>query len=304
LNRVVVAGSINIDLVAQVDRFPRPGETVLGRDLRRFPGGKGANQAVAAARLGAPTAIIGAVGNDAFGTEMLQFLATMGVNCRDVVTRPDTPTGTALITVCDGENSIVVAPGANADVAIESVASYEFRAGDVLLCQLEVPIPVITAAIARANACGARTILNAAPALMEADAALKLCDIAVVNELELGAFKGIPIDANAELAVIADAAERLRGKPGQVVIVTLGHRGVVVSSPDRWFHEPGRKVNVIDTTGAGDCFCGALAASLARGGAMNEAVRFANAAASICVQRMGAGPAMPTQSEVEALSVT
>ena len=301
MSRVVVVGSINIDLVARVDRFPRAGETVLGRNLQRFPGGKGANQAVAAARLGAPTRMIGAVGDDAFGAEMLAFLVLMGVNQHGVVTRTATPTGTALITVCAGENSIIVVPGANACVTPDSVAELDLHAGDMLLCQLEVPIPIVNAAIARANTCGARAILNAAPALTQADAACKACDILVVNEVELGVFAKAQIDADASIEVIADAAKRLRGKDDQVIIVTLGARGAVALSRQGWFHEPARHVAVVDTTGAGDCFCGALAASLARGVTLQAAVRFANAAASICVQRMGAGPAMPTLSEVEAL---
>jgi ribokinase len=303
LSRVVVAGSINIDLVAEVERFPRAGETVLGRDLRRFPGGKGANQAVAAARLGALTELIGAVGEDAFGTEMLAFLATMGVDCRAVVSRRNTPTGTALISVCNGENSIVVVPGANASVTPASMAAIDFRAGDVLLCQLEIPIDTVAAAISRANASRAIAILNAAPALMDATMACKVCDILVVNEVELAAFAGVRVDADDAFEAIAGISSRLRAKAGQVIIVTLGQRGAVVSLPDRWIHEPGRHVDVVDTTGAGDCFCGALGASLARGASMEAAVKFANAAASICVQRRGAGPAMPTLSEVEALFV-
>ena len=301
MSRVVVVGSVNIDLVAKVDRFPRAGETVLGHDLHRFPGGKGANQAVAAARLGAPTRMIGAVGDDAAGAEMRAFLAAMNVDHRTVVTRADTPTGTALITVCEGENSIVVVQGANASVTHEVVAAMDLRAGDVLLCQLEVPIPTVNAAIARANTCGARAILNAAPALTQADAACKACDILVVNEVELGVFANAQIDADAPIEAIADAAKRLRVKDDQVIIVTLGGRGAVALSRQGWFHEPARNVAVVDTTGAGDCFCGALAASLARGATLPAAVKFANAAASICVQRIGAGPAMPTLSEVEAL---
>ncbi|MSQ18945.1 MAG: ribokinase [Betaproteobacteria bacterium] len=296
-----VVGSINIDLVARVDRFPRAGETVLGCDLRRFPGGKGANQAVAAARLGAPTTMISAVGDDAFGAEMRAFLATMNVERGAVVTRTDTPTGTALITVCAGENSIVVVPGANACVTPESVTAIDLRAGDVLLCQLEVPIPTVNAAIARANARGARAILNAAPALTAADAACQACDILLVNEVELGVFADALIDADAPIQAIFALATRLLVKDDQAIIVTLGRRGAVALSRHGWIHEPGRNVDVIDTTGAGDCFCGALAASLARGAGMQAAVKFANAAASICAQRAGAGPAMPTLSEVEAL---
>ncbi len=300
MNRVIVVGSINIDLVAAVDRFPRPGETVLGFDLRRFPGGKGANQAVAAARLGARTAMVGAVGDDAFGAEMLAFLGSMGVDKQDVLVRPGESTGTALISVCAGENTIVVVPGANASVDTGSIDVLDLHAGDVVLCQLEVPVPTVAAVLDRARRCGAISILNAAPTLAEAKSLLAGCDVLVLNEIELATYACIPIHGDATLQTVADAAGQLRARAAQVIIVTLGQRGSVVSRSDRWFHEPGREVVVVDTTGAGDCFCGALAASLARGMTIEAAVKFANVAGSIAVQRIGAGPGMPVLAEVEA----
>ncbi len=300
MNRVIVVGSINVDLVAAVDRFPRPGETVLGRDLRRFPGGKGANQAVAAARLGGRTAMVGAVGDDAFGAEMLAFLGSMGVDKQDVLVRPGESTGTALISVCAGENTIVVVPGANASVDTRSIDVLDLHAGDVVLCQLEVPILTVAAVLDRARQCGAISILNAAPALAEAKSILAGCDVLVLNEIELATYACIPIHGDATLQTVADAAGHLRARAAQVIIVTLGQRGSVVSRSDRWFHEPGREVVVVDTTGAGDCFCGALAASLARGMTIEAAVKFANVAGSIAVQRIGAGPGMPALAEVEA----
>ena len=301
LSRVVVAGSINVDLVAQVERFPRPGETVPGRDLARFPGGKGANQAVAAARLGAPTTLVGAVGDDAFGAEMLAFLGTMGVDRQHVIAQPGRSTGTALITVAADENSIIVVPGANASVAPASIAAVDLRAGDILLCQLEIPIATVGAAIERAHQCGVLSILNAAPALTAARSEVAACDIIVMNEIELATYAGVPIDAASALPSIAHAAHQLRTRKSQLLIVTLGRRGALVSMADCWFHEPGRDVVVVDTTGAGDCFCGALAAALVRGSVIEAAVRFANAAASIAVQRRGAGSAMPLLAEVEAI---
>ncbi|MFM9888542.1 MAG: ribokinase [Burkholderiales bacterium] len=301
MSRVIVVGSINVDLVARVDRFPRPGETLFGHDLRKFPGGKGANQAVAAARLGAQSAIVGAVGDDAFGVEMLAFLGSMGVDKQGVLVRPGEATGTALISVCGGENTIVVVPGANATVDARSIDALDLYAGDVVLCQLEVPIPAVAAVLDRARQCGAISILNAAPALAEAASILADCDVLVLNEIELAAYARIPIHGDAALETVADAAGHLRARDGQVIIVTLGHRGSVVSRSDRWFHERGREVVVVDTTGAGDCFCGALAAALARGMTIEAAVKFANVAASIAVQRVGAGPSMPLLAEVEAL---
>ncbi len=301
MNRVVVVGSINVDLVARVDRFPRPGETVLGRDLRKFPGGKGANQAVAAARLGARTVMIGAVGDDAFGAEMVAFLGSMGVDKQNVLVRPGESTGTAFISICAGENTIVVVPGANASVDTRLIDALDLQKGDVLLCQNEVPVPTVAAVIECARQRDAVSILNAAPALAEAESILAGCDVLVLNEIELAAYARVPIHGDAALRTIADAAGYLRTRDAQVIIVTLGQRGSVVSLADRWFHEPGRAVVVVDTTGAGDCFCGALAASFARGDSIEAAVEFSNVAASIAVQRAGAGPAMPLLSEVEML---
>ncbi|MFN0305317.1 MAG: ribokinase [Burkholderiales bacterium] len=301
MNRVIVLGSINVDLVAVVDRFPRPGETVLGRDLRKFPGGKGANQAVAATRLGARTAIVGAVGDDPFGAEMLAFLGSVGVDTQHVLVRQDAPTGTAFISICAGENIIVVVPGANASIDARSIDALDLHPGDVVLCQNEVPMPTVAAALEHARQRGAISILNAAPAVVEAESLLAGCDVLVLNEIELAAYARMPIHGDAALPTVAGAASRLRARGAQVIIVTLGRRGSVVSLSDRWFHEPGRDVVVVDTTGAGDCFCGALAASLARGMSIESAVKFANVAASIAVQRMGAGPGMPALGEVEAV---
>jgi len=301
LSRVVVVGSINIDLVATVDRFPRAGETVPGRGLHRYPGGKGANQAVAAARLAAATMLLGAVGDDAFGGEMLAFLASMAVDLHHVRVQPGMPTGMALITVCEGENTIVVVPGANATVAAGAIEAMQLRADDILLCQLEVPIDTVAAAIGHARRCGATSILNPAPALAAADRVVADCDLLILNEVELSTFARLSIGDDTPLPVIAHAAQRLRAFASQIIIVTLGRRGAIVSLSDRWIHEPGRNAVVVDTTGAGDCFCGALAAALARGAMIEAAVKFANAAASIAVQRMGAGPGMPSLNEVEPL---
>ncbi len=229
MRRVVVVGSINIDLVATVDRFPRAGETVPGRDLRKFPGGKGANQAVAAARLGAVTTLVGAIGDDAFGGEMLAFLASMGVDRHCVRVQPGAPTGTALITVCEGENTIVVVPGANATVASGAIEAMELHAGDILLCQLEVPIATVAAAIGHARRCGATSILNPAPALPAADRVVADCDIVVLNEVELSSFACLSMGDDTPFPVIARAAQQLRTSASQIIIVTLGRRGVARS---------------------------------------------------------------------------
>jgi ribokinase len=223
------------------------------------------------------------------------------VDKQSVLVRPGASTGTALISVCAGENTIVVVPGANASVDTRSIDVLDLHAGDVVLCQLEVPIPTVAAVLDRARRCGAISILNAAPALAEAKSILAGCDVLVLNEIELATYACLPIHGDATLQTVADAAGHLRARAAQVIIVTLGHRGAVVSRSDRCFHEPGREVVVVDTTGAGDCFCGALAASLARGMTIEAAVKFANVAGSIAVQRIGAGPGMPVLAEVEAL---
>jgi ribokinase len=299
--RVVVIGSINVDLVATVPRFPQPGETVLGDGLARFPGGKGANQAVAAARLGAHTTLVGAVGDDEAGRFMLDFLAANDVDTVRVVRRDGVPTGTALIALAHGENQIIVVPGANGLVSPAEVSALELGLGDVVLCQLEVPVTTVAAVLELARRGGATAILNAAPALAQARPLAARCHLLVVNETELGTLAGASIGADAPGHVIATQADALRGPAGPTIVATLGARGALVCTESTWFEEPGRPVPVLDTTGAGDCFVGALAAALSFGASLREAVRFANAAASIAVQRAGAGSSMPTRGEVESV---
>ena len=302
MGRVFVAGSINMDVVATADRHPKVGETVAGNAVLYFPGGKGANQAVASAKLGASTTLIGRLGQDAFGDELKAFLATEGIDLSFVRQTADAHTGTAIITVAKADNTIVVIPGANALVDAADVAGVMLEKGDIAASQFEIPLATIDAFFERARTAGATTILNPAPALSFDRKLLDLVDILVLNETELGLLAGGGFRESDDDARFIDAARSLQTSRDQTICVTLGQRGVVALVGGAPLIIPGRMVGAIDTTGAGDCFVGALAAQLADGAAMRDALEYANAAASICVQRMGAAPSMPTAEEVEALS--
>jgi len=301
MGRVFVAGSINMDVVATADRHPKIGETVAGTAVHYFPGGKGANQAVAAAKLGAPTTLIGRLGADSFGHQLRHFLALQGVDLTLVKDTTDTHSGTAVITVADADNTIVVVPGANALLSAADVATAALAKGDVAVSQFEIPKPAIAAFFQRARAAGATTILNPAPALACGSELLALVDILVLNETELALLSGIDLRDSDEPAIFAEAAQRLAVGADGIVCVTLGRRGVLALVNGESMLIAGRIVKALDTTGAGDCFVGALAAQLANGAALRGAFEYANIAASICVQRMGAAPSMPTAAEVAAL---
>jgi ribokinase len=300
MGRVVVAGSINMDVVAIAERHPRVGETVAGKEVLYFPGGKGANQAVAAAKLGAATTLIGRLGKDAFGRELKAFLAAQGVDL-SFVRETEAHTGTAIVTLANANNTIVVVPGANGQVSDDDVAGVELAAGDTAVSQFEIPLPTIIAFFTRARAAGATTILNPAPARIFSAELLGLVDILVLNETELGLLAETELRDTDDPARFAEAARSLRVGEKQTICVTLGKRGVLALVHDETLIVPGRTVTAVDTTGAGDCFVGALAARLALGAALRDALGYANIAASICVQRMGAAPSMPTAAEVAAL---
>jgi ribokinase len=300
MGRVFVAGSINMDVVATADRHPKVGETVAGKAVHYFPGGKGANQAVAAAKLGAATTLIGRLGTDAFGQQLRAFLVTQGVDISFVHDSPEVHSGTAIITVADADNTIVVVPGANALVSPEDVAAPSLGKGDVAVSQFEIPLPTIGAFFQRAKAAGATTILNPAPAIMFGKDLLDLVDILILNETELGLLTGTELRESDDPARLAEAARALHDRD-RIICVTLGKRGVLALIDGEASVIAGRTVKAVDTTGAGDCFVGALAARLANGTPIRDALNYANAAASICVQRMGAAPSMPTAAEVAAL---
>ncbi len=297
---VFVLGSINLDAVARVDDLPRPGETVAGKSLELFLGGKGANQAVAAARMGAATRLMGAVGGDDSGAGLKAKLAGYGVQVADVAELQGVPTGQAHVWVADSaENMIVVTAGANAMVTPQQVAATPIEGQRVLLCQLETPAVAIEALFRTGAAKGALRILNAAPALPQGAALFPLTDILIVNQTELAAYAKLDREP-VKLEEVSVASRKLMSRPDQTIIVTLGAAGAAVVRRDEAFLVEGKKVKAIDTVGAGDCFCGALAATLSQGMDLAEAVEMANAAAALSVQKAGAAPSMPSRREVEA----
>ena len=313
---IIVCGSLNMDLVARVAQLPRAGETVAGRSLQRLPGGKGLNQAVAAARMGAKVAMIGARGDDADGATLAALLAAEGVDVkglrvRDARTLPSAHTGLAQVLVADdGENSIVVHGGANmtlssdearaalaalwpeaipaATVATGATAAPSARR--VALAQLETPMDAVAAFLGAARAAGATAVLNPAPALPGTLPLLAQADIVVLNETELATC--------APAGRAADAARSLLRGVCRAVIVTLGGEGAWLVTVEGEARFPAPAVAVLDTTGAGDCFCGVLAASLAQGYRLEEALPRAVAAASLAVTRVGAAPSMPRAAEL------
>lgn len=297
-NRVVVVGSYNTDMVVRTSRIPRPGETVINGSFTRGHGGKGANQAVAAARAGACVTFVGKIGIDDLGEDAVASLRADGIDTSLIVRDGDTPTGTAWIIVDDrGENSIVVASGANATLTPADVerARVAIASADVLLLQLECPLPAVRAAVSIAADAGVRVILNPAPACaLEADL-LRRVSILTPNEVEAEMLTGIAVDAAEQLEA---AATVLMERGVHTVLVTLGARGVYVASPAGRDVVPSFPVRPIDTTAAGDVFNGVLAAFLSRGSSLHDAVRAANAAGALCVTRPGAQGSVPTLPEI------
>ena len=298
MGRVFVAGSINMDVVATAERHPRIGETVAGQAVLYFPCGKGANQAVSAAKLGAQTTLIGRLGKDAFGDELKAFLGGQGIDLSYVQQTPEAHCGTAIITIADADNTIVVIPGANALVSAADVAAPRLAKGDIAVSQFEIPLPAIAAFFQRARGAGATTILNPAPAIEFSRELLDLVDILILNETELGSLAKTQLHDSDDQDRFIEAAKSLPMAKDKIICVTMGKRGVLALVGGESSLIPGRSVKVVDTTGAGDCFVGAVAAQLAAGRTIHDALAYANAAASICVQRMGAAPSMPTAAEV------
>jgi ribokinase len=301
MSRVFVAGSINMDVVATAERHPRIGETVAGEAVLYFPGGKGANQAVSAAKLGAPTTLIGRLGDDAFGDQLKAFLAAQGIDLSFVQATAGAHTGTAIITLANADNTIVVIAGANALLSAADVAAPVLAKGDVAVSQFEIPLSTTVAFFKHARTAGATTILNPAPAIEVGAELLDLADILILNETELGLLAKTTLRDTDDPARLLEAARSLPIGKDKTICVTLGKRGVLALVDGQPLTLPGRSVRAVDTTGAGDCFVGAVAAQLASGKSTRDALDYANAAASICVQRMGAAPSMPTAAEVEAV---
>lgn len=295
---ITIVGSANLDLVVDVDRVPLVGETVLGGDLRRIPGGKGANQAVAAARLGRRVAMVGRVGADEGGTLLRGALQEAGVDTTAVATTDRTPNGVALISVdADGDNAIVVSPGANGRVSAGDVerAGSLITNADVVLLQLEIPVEAVTAA---ALAARGTVVLNPAPAPTDPlpPALMEAVDILVPNQTELATLAGH--QGAVDAAIAADLARRL---PSPVVVVTLGAEGALVVTDETATHVAAPLVDPVDTTAAGDSFCAAMADALVRGLDIVEAVRWAVRVGAATTLRPGAQPSLPTPAEVESL---
>jgi ribokinase len=296
-----VVGSINTDLTFRTPRLPRPGETLRGTAFHVGYGGKGANQAVMAARLGGQVTLVGRIGRDVFGDGMLRHLTREGIDTVYIKEDVKEPSGTAAIVVDDeARNCILVVPGANGALSPEDVrdAASAIRQARGLLCQLEVPTAAVLQAFRLARESGVQTILNPAPAAALPDQLLALTDICVPNETELELLTGRPISEFEQIERTAREIVR-RGPP--TVLVTLGERGVLVVTADGSEHVPAVPVEAVDPTGAGDAFIGALAVFLAEGRKLVEAVRWACAAAALSVTRMGAQASFPSRADVEGL---
>lgn len=296
---VVVVGSSNTDMIIRVEHLPRPGETVLGGEFLTAAGGKGANQAVAAARAGARVTFVARVGKDELGAQVVAGLRADGIDVRHVARDPAARSGVALILLSkQGENSIAVAPGANARLSPAHVrkAAGVFKGAGILLVQLETPLATVATAVDLARGAGVPVILNPAPALVVPDALLRKVEIITPNETEAELLTGIRVTGEASAARAAGALLR-RGVP--IVVLTMGRRGVLVATRAGRERIPAFEVDALDTTAAGDVFSGTLAAALAAGQLLGTAVRRASAAAALSVTRVGAQPSVPTRTEVE-----
>lgn len=302
--RIVVVGSFNMDLVVRMPTIPRPGETLLGGVFATYPGGKGANQAVAAARLGGEVTMIARVGADAFGEQLLAMARSEGIDTRFVGVDAQAATGVALIQVdAQGQNSIAVASGANFTLAAADVAAAfaQLDRIDLLVMPLETPIDTIVTAADLAQKAGARVVLNPAPAQHLGTDLLRNVDVLIPNEHEAAFMAGVGVHT---LGDARQAALRLLQSGPHSVIVTMGREGALVAQrdgPDTTFaHAEAFSVQAVDTTAAGDAFVGALAVALGEGRSLVAAARIASAAAAISVTRCGAQPSLPSRAEVEA----
>jgi ribokinase len=294
---IIVIGSINLDLIANVDRLPGPGETVRGSGFATAPGGKGANQALAAARAGAQVRMVGAVGKDNFAGDALALLRNGKIDLSGV-RETFASTGTALIMVgADGENVIAVVPGANDSVVPGDLAKAFLKKGDVVLLQQEIPLQTVDAALDAAKAAGAVTVLNTAPFRTEAAAFLGKADYVVANETEFDLY-GEALSLNGR-----DRPARMRDyvvKTGHAMVVTLGGDGVLAATPDDLLTVPALKITPLDTVGAGDTFCGYFAAGLSSGLPLDQALTRAATAGSLACLKPGAQPAIPLATDVDA----
>lgn len=297
--KVVVVGSLNMDLVTRASRLPRAGETLVGQTFSTVPGGKGANQAVASARLGAKVAMVGCVGSDAYGTQLRDALQVEGIDCQ-AVSIVDGSSGVALIVVDDNsQNAIVIVAGSNGQLTPASLQAFDavLQAADVIICQLEVPMDTVGYALKRGRELGKTVILNPAPASAPLPAEwYASIDYLIPNESEASALSGVTVDS-LDSAKVA-ATQLIKAGAGKVII-TLGAQGALFTDGQVFEHLPAPKVKAVDTTAAGDTFVGGFAAALANGKREAEAIRFGQVAAALSVTRAGAQPSIPTLHDVQ-----
>ena len=293
---ITVIGSINLDLIATVERLPKPGETVPGAGFSSAPGGKGANQALAARRAGSRVRMVGAVGNDAFAEQALALLKKDGVDLA-AVRSADTATGVAMILVeAAGENVIAVIPGSNGTVSASDVSGAKLSAGDHALFQLEVPLDAVEAGLAAARKAGAVSLLNTAPFRADAAHLLAEADYVIANETEFDLYAAaLSLTGDGREAQMVDFVRRT----GRVIVVTLGADGVLAAAPDGVFRADGLAITPVDTVGAGDTFCGYFAAGLEGGLDLQGALRRSAVAGSLACLKPGAQPSIPLAAEVD-----
>jgi ribokinase len=300
--RVVVAGSNNFDMVVRAERFPREGENLLASNLKFFPGGKGANQAVAIARLGATVTLIGAIGQDFIGDFLLGNLKASGIDTHWVKRDPSRSTGCAFIALYpSGNNSIVVDPGANFSLEPQDIAGAEkaIAAADAILTVLEIPTETVEAILRAGREAGKLTVLDAGPPRRCSQEILRLADIVSPNETELEALSGMPVEGRES---VRQAAEKLLDLGVKTVVAKMGSDGAMLVTREGTEHFPAHKVNAVDPTAAGDAFSAALTVKLASGAPIDEAIRYANAAGALAVTKLGALPSLPTRDDIEAFA--
>ena len=294
---IIVVGSLNADLVVRAPRFAQPGETISGEDLKIIPGGKGANQSVAAARQSASVALVGRVGNDSFGPELINNLKQNGVDTSHVQIDPQAATGTAIIIVdAKGQNSIVLSPGGNGRVSPTDLNTVSFADYKLLLLQLEIPVEPVLAAAQLAKENGLRVLLNPAPARALPAELISLPDFIVPNEGELSLLTNQSVQ---DIASAERAAKTLLARGAQTVIVTLGANGALIVDNEITKHIPAFQVDVVDTTAAGDAFIGGFASALLENKPLEEAVRYGCACGALAATKFGAQPSMPTKEDAE-----
>ncbi|KAF1005901.1 MAG: Ribokinase [Pseudomonas fluorescens] len=297
--KVVVIGSLNMDLVTRASRLPRAGETLIGQSFFTVPGGKGANQAVASARLGAEVAMVGCVGSDAYGVQLRDALLVEGIDCQ-AVSSVDGSSGVALIVVDDSsQNAIVIVAGGNGELTPQRLQAVDhvLQAADVIVCQLEVPMETVGQALKRGRELGKTVILNPAPASAPLpDAWYASIDYLIPNESEASALSGIVVDS---MDTARQAATQLIKAGAGKVIITLGSQGALFADGQGFEHLLAPKVKAVDTTAAGDTFVGGFAAALAAGKSEAQAIRFGQTAAALSVTRSGAQPSIPTLRDVQ-----